>query len=377
MAGKPIDIPLSTPVLDELDIQSVVACLKSGWVSAVSPTTQAFEAAFAECLHTPYALATQSGTAALHLALMALDIGPGDEVIVPALTFIATVNPVRYVGATPVFVDVDPATLALDPAQVAAAITPNTRAILVTHLYGRPAPMDALIALARQFGLFVIEDASESLGATLNGQPVGTLGTIGCFSFNGNKLITTGGGGMAITQNRFLAMRMRHLACQARVLSDPEFVHDEVGYNYRMSGVQAALGLSQLEKMPTLLAQKRAIAERYRTALSGQVDTRWLSDPAGGESAQWLSTILLRDFAQREHCRSLLADQGIESRPLFQPLPLLAPYQQAGQVFPVAVDLWQRGLCLPSSAHLTPTAQGRVIAAVSQACSLKSVLPVG
>jgi perosamine synthetase len=295
----PIRIPLAIPNLDKAEERAVLACLHSGWISAISPIVQQFEEAFALWLSKPSttsnlldkpspvifeALATNSGTTALLLALRVGLEAKGVtnfsqvDVLVPALTFVATVNPVLYLGATPVFVDADPVSLSMDTTDLMAALTPRTKAIIVTHLFGLPANMQAIIAFAQQHGLLLIEDASEALGTnnSLNKETVyaGCCGDFGCFSFNGNKTITTGGGGMVVSKNKILMDRVRHLALQARTqpLSKqpyPQIEHDSVGYNARMTGLSAAMGLAQLAKLDTFLQAKRHFANTYAPAVTG------------------------------------------------------------------------------------------------------------
>ncbi|MEB3286668.1 MAG: aminotransferase class I/II-fold pyridoxal phosphate-dependent enzyme [Vampirovibrionales bacterium] len=364
----PVRIPLSVPCLGLEEEQSVMDCVKSGWVSSISPVVKAFENAFAQKLLVPYAIATNTGTSALHLAMSALGIGPGDEVIVPALTFIATVNPVRYLGATPVFVDVESTTFGMNPLAVEAAITEKTRAIVVAHLYGFPARIRAIKQIADKHGLPVIEDAAEALGAAVDGDFIGTIGTIGCFSFNGNKTITCGGGGMIVTKDERLAARMQHLSSQARVI-DPEcsaeITHDEVGYNCRMTGLQAAVGIAQLGKMDQFLAKKRKIARTYAQTLSlvPGIQTKYLAEPlVETEPSYWLAVSLLDEPMMRNKIIARALEKGIEFRPFFKPLPMLKPYQPfAKHRYPVAEALWQRGLCMPSCQSMSELQQLEVI----------------
>ncbi|MBC7323801.1 MAG: aminotransferase class I/II-fold pyridoxal phosphate-dependent enzyme, partial [Moorella sp. (in: Bacteria)] len=248
-----------------------------------------------------------NGTAGLHLALKLLGIGPGDEVIVPALTFIATVNPVVYVGARPVVVDVDPRTWNIDPAAIERAITKHTRAIIPVHLYGNPADMDAIMGLARKYDLYVIEDATEALGSTYKGKKAGTFGHIGVFSFNGNKIITTGGGGMLVTEDSDLAHRARILVNQGREPGETEYEHKEIGFNYRLTNLQAALGLAQLERLPEFLATKRRNAAIYRQQLQGIPGLSWQQELPGAESNWWLFSILIIEEKYGESKKALMA----------------------------------------------------------------------
>ena len=359
-----IRIPLSVPQLSAAEQDAVMACLQSGWISTASPQVRAFESAFAETVQAEYAVATHAGTAAIHLALLGLGIGPSDEVIVPALSFVASVNPVLYVGATPVFIDVEMNTFGLDPDQLEAAITPNTKAIIVAHLYGFTARMHEIMEIAKRHEIPVIEDAAESLGATYNGQPVGTIGTFGCFSFNGNKTLTCGGGGMLVTNSPMLAEKVRHLSTQARE-AGLEFSHDDIGYNMRMTGMQAALGLAQLGRLEEFLSKKRAIAETYADRFSLMPGIKPCFSQRTMPRAvpsYWLSVMLLEDASFRTMLIEKGLQSGIEMRPFFKPFHLMKPYQPycVGKEFPVAESLWNRGVCLPSSPSLTDFEQHEV-----------------
>ncbi|WP_035107011.1 LegC family aminotransferase [Desulfovirgula thermocuniculi] len=350
-------IPLDAPNIGELEKEYVLRALESSYVSAAGPLVAEFEERFAAYVGAKYAVATASGTAALHLALRLLGIGPGDEVIVPALTFIATVNPVVYVGATPVVVDVDPQTWNIDPAEVEKAITSRTRAIIPVHLYGNPADMGRLMDIACRHGLFVIEDAAEALGATYKGQHVGTFGDIGIFSFNGNKVITTGGGGMLVTNDSILAKRARLLVNQGRALGSFEYEHVEIGYNYRLTNIQAALGLAQLERLNGFLAKKRNFAAVYRKMLGEVSGISWQEELPGAESSWWLFAIQVdpgKFRLDRDTLAAKLQKAGIQVRPLFLPLPRQPAYESLQfKPCPVAELLHARGLCLPSATFLT------------------------
>lgn len=298
-----IRIPLDAPNIGELEKEYVLRALESGYVSSVGPLVTEFEKHFGTWIGVPHAVATVNGTAAIHLALRLLGIGPGDEVIVPALTFIATTNPVVYVGATPVVVDVDPVTWNIDPDEVEKAVTGRTCAVIPVHLYGNPADMSRLMNIARRYGLYVIEDAAEALGATYDGRHVGTFGDIGIFSFNGNKVITTGGGGMLVTNDPDLAARARLLINQGRAAGAKDYEHPEIGYNYRLTNIQAALGLAQMERLEQLLAAKRRHADLYRKVLRDVPGLEWQQElPEGkGRSSWWMFSALVdADFSGRD-----------------------------------------------------------------------------
>ena len=351
-----IRIPLDAPNIGELEKEYVMRALDSGFVSSVGPMVAEFEERFAAYVGAPYAVATVNGTAALHLALRLLSIGPGDEVIVPALTFIATANPVIYVGATPVVVDVDPLTWDIDPAEVEKAITERTRDVISVHLYGNPADMHRIMELARNHGLCVVEDATEALGSTYKGRHTGTFGHIGVFSFNGNKVITTGGGGMLVTGDPDLASRARLLVNQGRAPGAIEYEHVEIGYNYRLTNLQAALGLAQLERLPEFLNTKKHISRLYRQELANMPGITWQQELSGVESNWWLFSILVDREKFGEDKLSImerLRKYGIQVRPLFKPVPQQPCYKQYDiKRCPVADDLYKRGLNLPSASFL-------------------------
>jgi perosamine synthetase len=327
--------------------------MESTWISSVGRFIDQFEEQFAEVAGTRHAVATNNGTTALHLALAALDVGPGDEVIVPSLTYVASANAVRYCGAEVVLADVDPRTMALDPPDVEKRITPRTVAIIPVHLYGHPADMTALRDVADRHGLALVEDAAEAHTATWDGRPVGSMGTAGVFSFFGNKVITTGEGGAVCTDDDALAARLRLLRGQGM---DPErrYWFPVVGFNYRMTNVAAAIGCAQLEQLPEFLVRRQEIAKRYDSLLS---DVRGLETPWTHPRAtrvNWLYTLLLPehlDEADRDRVMTLMAQDGIETRPIFHPMHTLPPYAQEDR-FPVSTMLGRRGVSLPTHVNL-------------------------
>lgn len=354
-------------------------CLDTNFVSSVGPFVGRFEEAFAEAVGAGHAVACASGTAAIHLAFRVLDIGPGDEVLVPTLTFVASANPVRYVGATPLLVDAEPRTFNLDPALVVDELERRARegrrppaAIEVVHLLGHPADLEPVLDAARRHGVPVVEDAAEALGAryvggTLDGRHVGTLGRVGCFSFNGNKLITTGGGGMLVTDDEGLAARARHLSTQAR-LPGLAYDHDEVGFNYRLSNVAAALGLAQLELMPELLAGRRANAAAYDAAIEGLPALRPAPRATWADPSFWLYTSSVRPSRSpvaRDDLITLLAGAGIEARPIWTPLHRTRVWRDAPRIGgEVADGLFDVAFSLPSSSSLDDEGRARVIGAL-------------
>ncbi len=347
-------IPVAEPLMGEKELEYVTDCVRSGWVSSLGEYVRRFEREFAAYCGVRHAVATHNGTVALHLALVALGIGPGDEVILPTLTFVATANAIVYTGATPVFVDSEPHTWNIDPQAVARAITPRTRAIMAVHLYGHPADMDPLRALADQHNLTLIEDAAEAHGARYKGRRVGSLGDVAIFSFFGNKIITTGEGGMVLTDDPTLAERCFFLENQARHKENP-YWHPEIGYNYRMTNIQAALGVAQLERIDELVGIRLRNAAQYHRRL---LEVPGLSLPPCAEWADnvyWMYTVLVEDEygLKRDDVMERLRRREIETRPVFYPAHTLPMYER-GQRFPVAEALGQKGINLPSGATLTP-----------------------
>jgi perosamine synthetase len=347
-------IPVAEPLLGEKELEYVTDCVRSGWVSSLGEYVRRFEREFAAYCGVRYGVATHNGTVALHLALAALGIGPGDEVILPTLTFVATANAVAYTGATPAFVDSEPHTWNIDPEAVARAITPRTRAIIAVHLYGHPADMDPLRALAAQHGLALIEDAAEAHGARYRGRRVGSLSDVAVFSFYGNKIITTGEGGMVLTDDAALAERCFFLGNQAKQKQNP-YWHPEIGYNYRMTNMQAALGVAQLERIDELIAIRARNAVHYQRRLSALPGLTLPPCAEWAENVYWMYTVLVEDDygLDRDTLMGLLRQQGIETRPAFYPIHTLPMYDR-GQRFPVAEELGRKGINLPSGATLTP-----------------------
>jgi len=332
----------------------VLDCLDTNWISSIGKYIGAFEDAFAKFCGAKHAIAANNGTTALHLALVALDLKPGDEVIIPTVTYIATANAVRYCGATPVLVDVHADTMNIDPADIERKISPKTRGIIPVHLYGHPADMVAVNRIADKHRLWVVEDAAEAHGAMVNGKKVGTLGTCATFSFFGNKIITTGEGGMITTDDDELAAKLRLYRGQGM---DPKrrYWFLVVGYNYRMTNIQAAIGLAQMEGIETALADRERLAGWYDAALSDLTEKIVLPVPAPwAKQVYWMYNIFLRegDETRRDRVMRDLDDMGIETRPVFYPMHVLPPYKEASS-YPVA-DLWsQRGINLPTHQDLT------------------------
>ncbi|MEW6172105.1 MAG: LegC family aminotransferase [Bacillota bacterium] len=356
MTNSDIRIPIDAPNIGELEREYVMRALESGYVSSAGPLIGEFEERFAAYVGARCAVATVNGTSAIHLALRLLGIRPGDEVIVPALTFIGTVNPVVYLGATPVVVDVDPQTWNISVDAMEEAITKRTRAVVPVHLYGNPADMTGVVKVASKHGLSVVEDAAEALGSTYKGKHVGTFGKIGVFSFNGNKVMTTGGGGMLVTDDPELAARARLLVNQGRMPGITEYEHQEIGYNYRLTNLQAALGLAQMERLPEFLATKRRNAAIYRELLQRLPGLEWQHEAESAESGWWLFSVLIdpkRFGEDRISVAQRLKAAGVQVRPLFKSINRQPPYRKyCFRECPVAESLHERGLNLPSASFL-------------------------
>ncbi len=349
-------IPVSEPTLGPNTKQYVNHCIDTNWISSIGSYVTQFEAAFAAKCGVQYGVATSNGTTALHLALATLGIGPGDEVIVPTFTMIATANAVTYCGATPVLVDSLADTWNMAPAQVAAKITPRTKAIVVMHTYGLPCDMDPIQAIAKEHGLYVVEDAAESHGAEYHGRRTGGLSDCATFSFYGNKIISTGEGGMVVTDNEEIALIARNMRDHA-FSEVRHFWHQYVGFNYRMTNVQAAIGLAQVEIFDELVDARIRHAQQYNARLGDVAGLRLPPSPPGLKNVYWMYGLVVEDdFGMtRDELRNALAARGVETRTFFVPIHCQPIYfrQYEAQRYPVAEDLCRRGLYLPSSSKLT------------------------
>src|SRR5579871_336789 len=343
---------VAAPDLSGNESAYVNECLRSTWISSNGPFLGKFEASVADYTNTRHGIATCNGTVALHLALTGLGIGPGDEVIVPSLTFVATANAVVYCGATPVFADSDQDTWCISVQSVARLLSPRTRAIIPVHLYGHACDMGPLLELARRKGIWVIEDCAEALGATYEGRPIGSFGTAGTFSFYGNKLVTTGEGGMVVTNDEPLAERLRLLRGQGM---DPErrYWHPIVGFNYRMTNVAAALGLAQMERIDQLLHDRKQVAAWYNERLGNLGSLVLPPEAVGTTNAFWMYSVLTPNAVWRDRLMADLAKRGIETRPFFYPLHEFPMYQghRNDNGCPTVRDLSYRGLSLPTSSY--------------------------
>lgn len=345
MSSKQDFIPLAEPNLGGHERDYVLACLESGWISSQGDYVSQFADNFANYIGCEFALPTSNGTTALHLALAALGIGPGDEVLVPDLTFGATANAVIQCGAKPVLVDIDPLTWGMDADLAKQAITPRTRAMLVVHLYGRAANMPALLQVAKQHQLFVVEDCAESLGTRTELGMTGMVGDVGCFSFFANKVMTTGEGGMVTTNNAELMQRMQILRDHGMNKSR-RYWHDEAGFNYRMTNIQAAIGLAQLQQLPGFLHERQRIAHLYAAQLHNIAELELPFAHVRDDQVVWLYCVLLADQRTRNGLLDALNEQGVQARGFFYAMHEQPAYAQLGD-FPVSTELAQRGLCLP------------------------------
>lgn len=346
-----LKIPVYQPSLTGNEMKYVKDCLESNWISSKGKYVGEFENKFSTYINCRYASTVSNGTVALHLALVALGIGPGDEVIVPTFTYIASVNAITYTGATPVFVDSLKSTWQMDPEDVLRKITPKTKAIMVVHLYGHPCDMARLMEISKDNNLYVVEDCAEAFGTLYKGQHVGTFGDIGTFSFFGNKTITTGEGGMIVTKHKKLNDRIANLKSQG-VSDYRQYWHDVIGYNYRMTNVSAAIGLAQLEQADLFIETKRQLANWYKSYLK-DLPVEFHGEYGDVFHSYWMCSILLNEPGLRDQLRIYLEQCGIETRPLFYPVHTMPMYKQRFQVFPVAEKLGSRGINLPSWPGLT------------------------
>jgi perosamine synthetase len=359
-------ISLTEPVFEGNELSYVMDCIQSGWVSSKGGYIQRFEEAMANWCGVRHGIATSSGTTAIHLALIALDIGPGDEVIVPAFSYIATANAIKYTGARPVFIEADASTWNLDLHQVECKITSHTKAIIVVHTYGHPVDMDALEAIITKYSLWIIDDASEAHGTKYKGRQAGSLGHVGCFSFYGNKLITTGEGGMLVTESTHIAEKVRLLRNQSS--EGNKYWHSRIGFSYRMSNLQAALGLAQVERIAQLITARCTVFHLYDELLKDTPGITLYVEPGWSQGVCWLYSLLLEDEfgSSRDELIDYLAKNGIESKPFFHSIPSLPPYSD-GQTYPIAEHLSCRGINLPTSGKLQPQQIEYIVRVLRQA----------
>lgn len=348
-------ISMASPVFNGNEKKYLMECIDTGWVSANGRFVTEFEKEFAKACDTRFALSCANGTVSLHLTLLGLGIEPGDEVIMPTLTYIATANCVRYCGATPIFIDSEEDTFNMDPTKIEAAITGKTRAIMPVHLYGLPCNMPEINRIAKAHGLFVIEDAAEAFGASINGQKTGSFGDVASFSFFGNKIITSGEGGMVTCDDEDLYQRMKLLKGQG-MAPDRRYWHVIIGYNYRMTNMQAAVGLGQLENSAWHLKERQRVKDLYVKYLGNHEDlVKMQKSPAGYVNVYWMNNVILQDAVRKERDQVMqeMEARNVEMRPVFYPMHIMPPYLGSPGHFPVAERLGARGISLPSHALLT------------------------
>lgn len=364
-------VGLHEPEFRGREMEYLARCIETGWVSYLGEYVERFERELAVATGTRHAVVTVNGTVATHTAMMVAGIGPGDEVLLPALTFVASANGVAHAGAIPHFVDSEITTLGLDPAKLADHLSSIAevegdvcrnketgrpiRAVMPVHIFGHPVRMPALLEVAARFRLKVIEDAAESLGSLHDGRPLGGLGSMGILSFNGNKIVTTGGGGAIVTNDETLARRAKHLTTTAKKPHPYAFDHDEIGYNYRMPNINAAVGCAQLERLGDFVMRKRKLADRYRAALAGVPGVTFFGEPAGATSNYWLNAILLDDAHADERDRLIetFMKRGIQCRPVWTPMHELPMYRAAPRAdLSVCEQIARRLVNIPSSPAL-------------------------
>lgn len=369
--NKPI--LLSTPHMGSQELEFVKQAFDTNWIAPVGPHVDAFEQEFCQITGASYAAAVSSGTAALHLALQLVGVGPGDEVFCSTLTFAATANPIIYLGAKPVFIDSDRISWNMNPELLQEALQKRAyfgklpKAVILVHLYGQSADIEPILQVCDQYNIPLIEDAAEALGATYKGLSPGTFGRVGIYSFNGNKIITTSGGGMLVSDDDQLVMKAKFLATQARDPA-PHYQHSEIGYNYRLSNVLAGIGRGQLQVLNQRVAARRRNFEIYQSALGDLPGIEFMPEANFGYSTRWLTalTVATEAFgADREYIRLQLAKQQIEARPVWKPLHLQPVFSECECIGgEVGEDLFVRGLCLPSGSNLTDEDLERVISVI-------------
>ena len=378
MTGKNKRIYLSSPHMSGREMAYINEAFDTNWIAPLGPNVNNFEADLVRYTGCGYVAALSSGTAAIHLALILLGVGPGDEVIVPSFTFSATVNPIVYQGAVPVFIDSEKETWNMDPELLEKAIkdkrqrakNKSIKAIIVVHLYGMPANMDDIMAVAEKYGIPVIEDAAEALGSKYNGKSLGSFGDFGVFSFNGNKIITTSGGGALASDSEAMIDKARFLATQARDKA-PHYQHSHIGYNYRMSNVLAGIGRGQMEVLDERIQQRRANYDFYLKSFSSYQGIEFLKEPSDAYfSNRWLTTVIIdanKTGITRERLQVELEKENIETRPLWKPMhlqPVFSSYP--AYLNGVSESLFNTGLCLPSGSNMTEEQKCFVVEAIQK-----------
>jgi len=349
-------IPVAEPEIGEEELQNIIEAVKSGWVSSKGPFIEEFERKFSSYIGVKHGVSTSNGTTALHLALTALEIEPRDEVLVPTLTFAAVANVVLYTRAKTVFVDSHPDYWCIDSTKIEEKITKRTKAIIPVHLYGHPCEMDPIMKLAKDYNIYVIEDCAEAHGAEYKDRKVGSFGDVACFSFYGNKIITTGEGGMCLTNDEDLAQKMRVLRDHG-MKPEKRYWHEVIGFNYRMTNLQAALGVAQLRKIDKFIERKREVAKLYNLLLKDVKGVTLHPEISWAKNVYWLYSILIDNNSygiNRDELIDKLAENGIETRPFFYPMHVMSPYKKYASNcrFPVAEKISSSGINLPSSVKL-------------------------
>jgi len=346
-------IPIAEPVFDEEELNNVIKAVKTGWISSKGEFVEEFEHNFAEYIGVKYGVATMNGTAALHLALNALNIEKGDEVLVPDLSFIATANSVKYCNAKPIFVDSHPDYWCIDPDKIEDLVSSKTKAIIPVHIYGHPCDMDPILDISKEKNLFIIEDAAEAHGTRYKNRMVGTFGEISCYSFFANKIITTGEGGMCLTDNEELYEKMK-ISRDHGMNPDKRYWHDFVGFNYRMTNLQAAVGVAQLKKIDKFIERKRLIANWYKKGLQELEEQGYIGlhpELPWAKSIFWMYSILINKNCKitRDQFIEKLKENGIDSRPFFYPAHVLPMYEFYSKNLKNAEDISSKGINLPTS----------------------------
>jgi len=358
-------IPLAKPDFSATSKKLVNQCLNSGWISSIGKFVDQFADEFRQKVNTQYALPVSSGTAALHLALIALNIGPNDEVIVPALTFVASVNAIKYVGAKPIFIDIEPDTFNLDIAKIESTITKKTKAIITVDLYGHPVDFAKVQHLCQKHHLKFISDSAESLGSLYKGQLTGRQADVSTFSFFGNKIVTTGEGGMLVTNNQKIYQTAKLYRDQGKDTSVHNYYHPVIGYNYAMTNLQAAVGIGQLKRLNRFVAQKRNIADQYQKQLADISGLSFQKEANYARSNYWMFSLLVDKAVfgrSRDELMIYLLKRGIETRPFFYPMHQLPPYKKGLKAsdYPVTKRISEQGMNLPTYASLTKTQIKRI-----------------
>jgi perosamine synthetase len=353
-------IPVCEPLLNGRETAYVTDCLETNWISSAGKYISLFEEKFSAYCNVPYGVACSNCTTGIHMSFVALGIGPGDEVIIPDFTLIVSANTIILAGAKPVLVDVDPRTWCIDATKIEEKITPRTKAIMVVHMYGHPCDMEAICAIAKRHNLAVIEDCAQAHGAEINGRKAGSFGDVSCFSFYGNKILTTGEGGMVLCHDATLAKKLRLLRDQG--FQDPRFVHEVMGFNYRMTNIQAAIGVAQTEMVDDKVARKRFIGATYNELLAGTPYFTLPYEEPWAKNVYWMYGILIEDSfgVARDDLMKKLKEKGVDTRAFFCGMHLQPVFKGTDERFPditgeypVSADLWKRGLYLPSGLGIT------------------------